>query len=204
MTPEGFARCLRAIFHMQTDLHPESYGVELGLGLAEIPMPEIATAYSILANGGTYLPPTAILRIQDREGHNRKRDPRPAPKQMLRCETVVWVTQALLGVSRSLSLPDGVVSKTGSTSATSYVAGYTSDIAFTAWMGRGVPGRGPTAVDVPPPGGRRPLAVRSGAPPGSGPDPPIPSRTPQRAPVAFYVLMAGTRRSITGHWGMGR
>jgi membrane peptidoglycan carboxypeptidase len=47
----------------------ENYGVSLGLGAAEIPMTEMATAYGVMANEGVKVPLTSLLRVEDYKGN---------------------------------------------------------------------------------------------------------------------------------------
>ena len=152
LTPEGLAACLHDTFQIRTELHPERYGVKLGIGLAEIPMPEILTTYTILANSGVYLAPTTIARLQDRQGRELPHDRRPSARRVLDCTTTAWIAQALGNVSVTLGLPATVASKTGSTDATSYISGYTTTEVFTGWIERGSPDQGLVAVDAPAPG----------------------------------------------------
>ena len=147
LSPEGFAQCLRERFRVHTDLHPEQHGVELGLGLAEMPMLELAGAYTVLANGGEYVEPTPVLRIQGRDGGELYRNQPPRDAGAVSDETSRWVAEALSAVSARLGIAEEVATKTGTTPSSSYVVGYSSEIVLACWLGRTEPGRGPMEID---------------------------------------------------------
>lgn len=148
MTPQGFEDCLRIIFQVETDLDAEQMGVHLGLGLAEMKAAELARAYAVLANGGESVQLESLLRIRDRDGREQYALA-PGPRQrVLRCDTAEWLTQVLYGVSHQLELVPVISSKTGSTSATSVIAGYSpGNWVLVGWVGHAEPKQALQAID---------------------------------------------------------
>jgi len=67
--------------------------LSMALGAGEVTLMNMATAYGMLANGGKWIQPSVIDRVQDREGKTIWRhDARPCPG----CEDLLW--QASLSV----------------------------------------------------------------------------------------------------------
>lgn len=145
--PEGFVQCLRHRFRIQTDLHPEQHGVELGLGLAEMPMLELAGAYTVLASGGAYAEPTPVLRLRDRSGRELYKANPNRSSQSLSPNHLEWVRAALSDVSEKLGIPAEAATKTGTTPSSSYVMGYDTRVILAGWLGRTEPGRGRMEID---------------------------------------------------------
>ncbi|MDQ4100107.1 MAG: penicillin-binding protein [Chloroflexota bacterium] len=152
MSPAAFARCLHDVFGVQTDVQPERHGVELGLGLAEMSLLELARAYAILANGGVDVQPTAVLGVYDEDGSVRYEASPVTGRRVLSCGAAAWVQSALLDVSVALGLPAGVASKTGTTPSTSGIAGYSDEYVVVGWLGRAEPDKGLMAVEDASPG----------------------------------------------------
>ena len=152
MSPEAFARCMHDVFGVRTDLHPERHGAQLGLGLAEMSLLELARAYAILANGGIDAQPTAVLAVYDGDGGVRYTVSPTRERRVLSCASARWVRTALFDVSAALGLPDGVASKTGTTSSTRAIAGYAPGYVVVGWIGRAEPGKGLMAIDDEAPG----------------------------------------------------
>ena len=148
LTPRGFARCLRETFGIASDLEPDRYGVRLGLGLAPITLEELAGAYAVLANGGYAVTPTAVRGVRDIAGAPVYEARPPKPRRVLGCGTVAWIAAALAPVAEVLGLPAGVAAKTGTTDASSAVAGFSADWVVVAWLGQAEAKRGPLAVAV--------------------------------------------------------
>jgi len=147
LTPEGFASCLRDRFRVRAELHPETEGVELGLGLAEMPMLEVAGAFTVLANGGVYVEPTPVRSIHDRYGCELYLAGRASGPKLLSDGSARWVSQAMVTVSRNLGIPGEVATKTGTTPSSSFVVGYRQGLLLVAWLGRAEPGRGRLDID---------------------------------------------------------
>lgn len=145
LTPEEFASCLRDRFQLRADLRPELHGVELGLGLAEMPLAELAGAYTVLANGGAFAQPTPVLRVEGRRGQDLYRAGSTRGSRLLSRGTAVWIADALGTVSERLGIR-GAATKTGTTPSSSYAVIYTQELVMAAWLGRAEPGRGPMEI----------------------------------------------------------
>ena len=147
------------------------FGLERGLGnnLAsalgsnEVTLLQLTTAYAMLVNGGKWIEPALIERIQDRHGRTvLRRDPRPCPQ----CQDVAWQAQPapplpeereqvidparayqmvnlLKGVvergtgQRARSIGKPVAGKTGTTDDTrdAWFVGFTPDLAVGVFVG---------------------------------------------------------------------
>ncbi len=147
MGTEGFVQCLRDRFRVQTELHPEQHGVELGLGLAEMPMLELAAAYTVLANEGIYAEPTPALKVRDRRGRELFHLRPAAGGKALDSATLQWLREPLSNVSGRFGLPGELFTKTGTTPSSSFVVGYSSELVVVGWLGRTAPGRGLLDID---------------------------------------------------------
>jgi membrane peptidoglycan carboxypeptidase len=136
LTPAGFAQCLHDVFQVRANLHPDQNGVFLGIGLAGLPMTEVASAYTALANGGTYRPLTPVHRIATRDGRVLYEvDPAQSGDPVMNCATASWLAKTLLKVSQIIGVPGGYDTKTGTTPASSFAVGYGRDVVFVAWLG---------------------------------------------------------------------
>ncbi|HEX2987511.1 MAG TPA: transglycosylase domain-containing protein [Chloroflexota bacterium] len=147
MGTDGFVQCLRDRFQVRTDLAPEQHGVELGLGLAEMPVLEVAAAFTVLANGGVYAEPTPSLMVRDRHGRELFRLQPAQGSRVLDPATLQWLREPLSDISRRFGLPAGLYTKTGTTPSSSFAVGYGSDLVVAGWLGRTAPGRGPLDID---------------------------------------------------------
>lgn len=135
LTPEGFADCLHSVFQIQTDLHPDQYGVFLGIGLAPIPMDQLASAYTILATGGTYHAVVPVAEIRSPSGQVIYQVPPDQGRIILDCSTTLWVTQAMGDVSQIIGLPGSLATKTGTTPSSSFAVGFGRTTLVLAWVG---------------------------------------------------------------------
>ena len=102
---------------------------------------EIAGAYTIFSNGGTYVEPRAILAVNDASGHLLWRnpgatrqvlDPRVAYLMVNLMESVINNGTGAGARSRGFTLP--AAGKTG-TSHDGWFAGFTSNLLAIAWVG---------------------------------------------------------------------
>ena len=109
---------------------------------------ELAAAYGVLASGGVYSRPRAILQVEDAQGRVLDRFP-PQQKVVLSEVTAYLVTDMLRGVIES---PDGTgrrarivgrpaAGKTGTTQNNTDVwfVGYTPDLVAAVWVGNDIP-----------------------------------------------------------------
>src|SRR5690606_10869629 len=132
---------------------PRDHGLSLALGAGEIPPLEMAGAFGTLANGGRYIAPYAISRIEDRNGNILYDNPSPAAvaPQSVRPEHAYLMTSILsdnnarleeFGQNNNLVIPGyQVAAKTG-TSGTSaddvrdgWTIGYAPQVLAAVWVG---------------------------------------------------------------------
>ncbi len=129
-----------------TSLTRDDYGLSLTLGGGEVSLLDMTTAYSVLANGGAYLPPVAITRILDHSGNIVYDYQPPAPQQIIRPEHAFLITSILsdnaartptFGANSVLNLPFPSAAKTGTSNdfRDNWTLGYTPDIAVGVWVG---------------------------------------------------------------------
>ena len=132
---------------------PRDHGLSLALGSGEIPPLEMAGAFGALANGGRYIQPYAIRRIEDRQG-NVLYDyaaPDAAAAQVVRAEHAYLLTSILsdnnarlaeFGQTNLLDIPGYQVAvKTGTSGSTAsdvrdgWTIGYTPQALAAVWIG---------------------------------------------------------------------
>lgn len=122
------------------------YGLSFALGAADVKVIDMATAYSVLANGGYYIEPSVILRIEDSQGNvifkNNK-----TPRKILEKSVCDMVTDILsdndarapmFGAHSLLRFDDYKVAvKTGTTqeSQDGWTIGYSEDATVSVWAG---------------------------------------------------------------------
>lgn len=132
---------------------PRSHGLSLALGAGEIPPLEMAGAFGALANGGRYIAPYAITRIEDRNGNVLYDNPSPATvaPQTVRPEHAFLMTSILsdnnarleeFGQNNNLVIPGyQVAAKTGTSGTTAddvrdgWTIGYAPQILAAVWVG---------------------------------------------------------------------
>ena len=121
------------------------YGLALALGGGEAPLLEMTGAYQAIANGGVWVKPHTILRVQDNLGRDIT-PPRPEPRPVLRAEHAYLMTHILadnqarsriFGPDSVLNLSRPAAAKTGTTNdyRDNLVFGYTPDIVTGVWVG---------------------------------------------------------------------
>ncbi len=129
-----------------TTLDRDDYGLSLTLGGGDVTLLELTSAYATLANKGNRIPPTSILRIEDREGAVVYQYETPADNQVLRPEHAYLITDILsdnaartpaFGPNSLLNLPFKAAAKTGTTNdfRDNWTLGYTPDLAVGVWVG---------------------------------------------------------------------
>ncbi|MGH7392206.1 MAG: penicillin-binding protein 1A, partial [Candidatus Rokuibacteriota bacterium] len=119
-----------------------STDLTLALGTSDLSLLEITSAYSALANQGSWLPPTAIRYITDARGKLLEENV-PEGRQALAPETAYVVTHMLRGVvergtgqsAKALGRP--VAAKTGTTNdySNAWFIGFTPHLATGVWVG---------------------------------------------------------------------
>ena len=126
--------------------NPQVYGLSLGLGGGETRLLDMTGAYAALANNGVYLPPVAILRIEDSEGRVLEEYEPPEGRQVVSPVQAYMITsilsdntarEPLQGPDSPLKLTRPAAAKTGSTDSyrDSWTIGYTPDLATGVWVG---------------------------------------------------------------------
>ncbi len=102
---------------------------------------DMASAYGVLANGGVRVPPTAIIRIVDRNG-NILEENEPKETQVISQKTAYIMTNMLEsvvfhGTGGNAYIGRPMAGKTGTTDDTkdAWFVGYTPDIATAVWIG---------------------------------------------------------------------
>jgi penicillin-binding protein 1A len=149
ITP-AFAQEWVTRFGFEAEKHPAYLTMALGAG-SVTPM-QMATAYSVFANGGYRISPFLISRLTDSRGRVLN-EPTPAPldesARTLDARNAFVMTSLLQEVTRSgtaanaqakLKRPD-VYGKTGTTndSNDAWFAGWQHDVAAVVWMGYDTP-----------------------------------------------------------------
>jgi penicillin-binding protein 1A len=113
----------------------------LVLGVAEVSVLDMASAFSTLANRGWHVTPQAIVRIEDAEGHTVWEPPLDS-RQVLREQEADQVTAALRGViaegtGTRAEIRLDAAGKTGTTedARDAWFVGYTCNLTTAVWMG---------------------------------------------------------------------
>lgn len=114
----------------------------LALGSSDLTLLELTSAYTVLANQGTWMPPTSIRYITDAQGKLLDEHV-PEGKEALTPETAYVVTHMLRGVvergtgqgAKALGRP--VAAKTGTTNdySNAWFIGFTPHLATGVWVG---------------------------------------------------------------------
>jgi len=129
-----------------TSLTRNDYGLSLTLGGGEVSLLEMTGAYSVIADGGRFVPPIAISRILDHNGNVVFEYQTPPGDQVIRPEHAFLITSILsdndartpmFGTNSVLNLPFPAAAKTGTSNdyRDNWTLGYTYDIAVGVWVG---------------------------------------------------------------------
>jgi len=125
---------------------PQSYDLSLALGGGEISLLQLSTAFSALANQGTFIGSYVILDIQDADGnliYTQKKEP---PHQVID-PRVAWLISDILSDDKARTISFGQNSilkidrpaavKTGTTTNfhDNWTIGYTPDLVVGVWVG---------------------------------------------------------------------
>lgn len=115
--------------------------LSLALGTGEVTPLQLAGAYSGLANIGRYTPPTAILRVENRQGDVLE-EVEPKPRQVFNsyyvAELVDCMRGVLLrgtGVGAYFGRPAAGKTGTSSDHRDAWFAGFTPQLATVVWVG---------------------------------------------------------------------
>jgi 1A family penicillin-binding protein len=169
-------------------LNRTDYGLSLALGSGEVTLLEMTAAYGVMANGGVYREPVAILRIEDPLGRVVYQYQPPAGANVISPQHAYLINHILadnearrpmFGVDGWLKLSRPAAAKTGTTNdyRDAWTVGYTPDLVTGVWVGNadnrpmeelpGVRGAGPiwhnfmeqALAAVPPSDFRRPAGI---------------------------------------------
>lgn len=115
--------------------------LSLPLGANEVSMLELASAYGVFANMGRRVEPTAIIRIEDRDG-NLLYEHHAAEKQVFDENLIAALVDMLKGAvkngtGRAASLPRPMAGKTGTTSdyKDAWFFGFVPQMVCATWVG---------------------------------------------------------------------
>ncbi len=129
-----------------TSLTRNDYGLSLTLGGGDVSLIDMTSAYAVIANGGSKVPPVAILKITDFAGNVRYEYQPQAGEQVIRAEHAYLISSILsdnearsftFGRNSRLNLSFPVAAKTGTTNdiRDNWTLGYTPDLVTGVWVG---------------------------------------------------------------------
>jgi 1A family penicillin-binding protein len=129
-----------------TSLNRPDYGLSLTLGGGDVTLFEMVGAYAVFANGGVRVPPVAIARVEDSEGHIIDEYESPQGEQVISPQHAYLITHILadneartpaFGPDSVLKLSQPAAAKTGTTDdwRDAWTIGYTPDLACGVWVG---------------------------------------------------------------------
>ena len=129
-----------------TSLTRNDYGLSLTLGGGDVSLIDMASAYSVFANGGQRVPPVAILKITDFAGEVVYEYKPQIGEQVIRLEHAYLITSVLsdnesrsfmFGRNSTLNLTFPTAAKTGTTNdiRDNWTLGYTPDLVTGVWVG---------------------------------------------------------------------
>ena len=124
----------------------DDYGLSLTLGGGDVSLIDMASAYSVFANGGKKVPPVAILKITNFAGDIIYEYEPPEGEQVVRPEHAYLISSILsdnearnytFGRHSLLNLSFPVAAKTGTTNdiRDNWTMGYTPDLVTGVWVG---------------------------------------------------------------------
>jgi penicillin-binding protein 1A len=121
---------------------PLDINLSLALGTSDLSLLEITSAYSALANQGTWMPPVTVRYVTDPQGKLLEEHV-PEGRESLAPETAYVITQMMRGVvergtghaARALGRP--IAAKTGTTNdySNAWFIGFTPRVATGVWVG---------------------------------------------------------------------
>ncbi len=120
---------------------PLQSNLALAMGASEVTPMELCSAYGVLATGGKYTPPLAILKIEDSKGKVIVMG-QPELKEVYAAAPIAALTDMMQGVltrgtGRAAYFGKPAAGKTGTTSDSrdAWFAGFTPDLATVVWVG---------------------------------------------------------------------
>lgn len=134
---------------VMTDAHkagiisPLEPNYALALGVSEVTPLELTNAYCTFANGGKYVPPVSILKIEDKTGKLIYEYKPPEPQQVLDRDAVDILNNLLIGVVqrgtgiRASAIGRMAAGKTGTTDddRNAWFVGYMPNMVGVVWLG---------------------------------------------------------------------
>ena len=130
-----------------TDDNLKRFGLAVTLGGGEVRLLELSTGYATLANGGNYIEPTPILKVEDRDGKVLEEKKDVKVKRVLGEDVVYLISHILsdnvartevFGTNSLLRIAGKTVAvKTGTTDdkRDNWAVGYTPSIVVGTWVG---------------------------------------------------------------------
>lgn len=120
------------------------YGLPLALGVGEVTLLEMTSAYGTFATGGFIIPPSSIFKITDSRGRIIEKN-NPSPKRVLNFNVAKMISDILsdnearspvFGSNSQLNIP-GVSVKTGTTQdyRDGWAIGYNPSLVVGVWSG---------------------------------------------------------------------
>jgi penicillin-binding protein 1C len=148
--PAAVARGFESVGLPCTDL--DRLGLGLTLGAGEVTLLDLAAAYGVLARGGGWIAPHAVLAERDADGRDIGL-PNPERRAALDPAACAWINEILsdpaaraVAFERGgpLEMPGPIAAKTGTSSdwRDAWAVFYTSERVVAVWMGN--PSGGPT------------------------------------------------------------
>jgi cell division protein FtsI (penicillin-binding protein 3) len=139
------------LHHWDTWSDIQGANVSFGQGMTASPL-QVAAAFSVLANGGLYNPPTILRQVIDTDGNPIPLE-RPEPERVVRISTADTVLEMLesvvhtkLGTGRNAAIEGyRVAGKTSTAQKANKSGGYAEDDYFASFVGA-VPARDPQVV----------------------------------------------------------
>ncbi len=122
---------------------PLAENLSLALGTSGVSLLEMTSAYEVFADGGTYLAPSMVESISDRQGRILEKSEAGHSRRVLPASTAYQVTNLLQGVIKEGTgrQADGLegesAGKTGTTdnSTDAWFIGYTPELVTGVWLG---------------------------------------------------------------------
>ena len=148
----GYARVFQTARLMgvtSADLRPDR-GLAQAIGATEVLPLEHFNAYAVLAAGGIYHAPVAILKVEDSQGRVLQQWKASPGTRVLSPQVAYMISDILRPVGADLHIRRPFASKTGTTEYwhDSWLIGYSPDIVIGAWMGHTCAGSCPSNVNT--------------------------------------------------------
>jgi len=139
----GISNAINFANSLGFSLNPKNCGPSIALGglYHGVTTTQMAAAYGAFANGGVYLPPVAILKVESADGKILE-EYQPKPTQVMKSSTAYLITSMLKdvvekGTGTNARLGRPAAGKTGTTDEGKdiWFVGYTPDLVGAVWIG---------------------------------------------------------------------